>query len=81
MERREQMTDEEWPPSTWVLCVFSSRTGKWEERAFVREGEAAGMASDKALQRHDERDSWPICSAYWNGVLFAQCNGGFTVMR
>ncbi|WVZ90372.1 hypothetical protein U9M48_036679 [Paspalum notatum var. saurae] len=34
----------EWPASTWVLCVFSSRTGQWEERAFVCEDEAAGMA-------------------------------------
>ncbi|KAM0857483.1 hypothetical protein ACQ4PT_048452 [Festuca glaucescens] len=37
----------EWPASVWPLCAFSSRTGQWEERAFVREGEAAGMASDE----------------------------------
>lgn len=32
----------EWPPSTCVLHVFSTRTRQWEERSFVREGEAAG---------------------------------------
>ncbi|KAJ1293839.1 hypothetical protein BS78_01G099800 [Paspalum vaginatum] len=69
----------EWPASTWVLCVFSSRTGQWEERAFVREDEAAGMASDKEMQRR--KPLWQRCSVYWQGVLFVPCNASFTVMR
>uniref|UniRef100_A0A0D3GIQ2 F-box domain-containing protein n=1 Tax=Oryza barthii TaxID=65489 RepID=A0A0D3GIQ2_9ORYZ len=28
----------EWPPSPYKVYVFSSRSGRWEERAFVREG-------------------------------------------
>ncbi|PVH31307.1 hypothetical protein PAHAL_9G108600 [Panicum hallii] len=68
----------EWPASTWVLCVFSSCTGQWEERAFTREGEAAGMASDEVLQGDSFHQS---CSAYWRGVFYVQCNGGVTVMR
>nr|CAB3498396.1 unnamed protein product [Digitaria exilis] len=40
----------EWPASTLALCVFSSYTGRWEERVFVWEGKAAGMASDEVLQ-------------------------------
>ncbi|KAM0857479.1 hypothetical protein ACQ4PT_048450 [Festuca glaucescens] len=69
----------EWPASVWPLCAFSSRTGQWEERAFVREGEAAGMASDEVLQGSNAFGQ--NCSAYWQGALFVQCNGGFTVMR
>ena len=34
--------ESEWPPTPWRLNVFSSRTGQWEERAFVRQGEPAG---------------------------------------
>ncbi|GJN27601.1 hypothetical protein PR202_gb15637 [Eleusine coracana subsp. coracana] len=79
LEKQQQERDEEWPASTWVLCVLSSRTGQWEERAFVREGEAAGMASDKVMRRDDPL--WYSCSAYWHGALFVQCLGGFTVMR
>lgn len=37
-ELRRQGGDEppmEWPASTLALCVFSSCTGQWEERAFA----------------------------------------------
>ncbi|CAN6292310.1 unnamed protein product [Urochloa humidicola] len=82
MELRQQAGHEssmEWPASTWVLFVFSSCTGQWEERAFVREGEAAGMASDEVLRQGSLL--LQSCSAYWRGVLYVQCNGGLTVMR
>ncbi|KAF0924712.1 hypothetical protein E2562_014517 [Oryza meyeriana var. granulata] len=39
--------------------VFSSRTGprgRWEERAFVREGEPAGTVED--IRLHDEEPTW-----------------------
>ncbi|RLM58664.1 hypothetical protein C2845_PM18G05310 [Panicum miliaceum] len=29
----------EWPPSSYMAQVFSSRTGRWEERTYVREGD------------------------------------------
>uniref|UniRef100_A0A0D9XUE9 F-box domain-containing protein n=1 Tax=Leersia perrieri TaxID=77586 RepID=A0A0D9XUE9_9ORYZ len=32
----------EWPPSPYKVEVFSSRTGRWEEREFVREEEEEG---------------------------------------
>ncbi|KAL6647269.1 hypothetical protein ACP70R_014706 [Stipagrostis hirtigluma subsp. patula] len=47
IEQGDSLTlQSEWPPSSWNLCVFSSRTGKWEERSFIREGEAAGTVAD-----------------------------------
>ncbi|XP_072151030.1 uncharacterized protein [Setaria viridis] len=36
----------EWPPTPWQVSVFSSRTGQWEDRSFVREGEPAGTVKD-----------------------------------
>ena len=34
--------ESEWPPSLYKLDVFSSRTSRWEDRLFVRQGDAAG---------------------------------------
>nr|CAB3489372.1 unnamed protein product [Digitaria exilis] len=41
----------EWPPSTLILSVFSSKTCSWGEMAFGREGEAAGT---QHIQHTDE---------------------------
>ncbi|CAL5048073.1 unnamed protein product [Urochloa decumbens] len=71
------MLRSEWPPSPWILSVFSSRTGLWEERSFIREGEAAGTVADMQLDwrylpsRHAE---------YWRGALYVHCQADF-VMR
>ncbi|XP_073354056.1 uncharacterized protein [Aegilops tauschii subsp. strangulata] len=37
----------EWPPSSYTAQAFSSRTGRWEERRFVREGDTTVTLSDK----------------------------------
>jgi hypothetical protein len=36
----------EWPPSSYVAQVFSSSTGQWEERAYVREDDVTVTVSD-----------------------------------
>ncbi|KAL6651777.1 hypothetical protein ACP70R_010702 [Stipagrostis hirtigluma subsp. patula] len=64
----------EWPPSAYILHVFSSKTGGWEERSFVREGEAAGTIADMRL------DTIGRNSAYWRGSLYIHCQTNF-VMR
>ena len=71
--------EQEWPPSMWKMNVFSSRTGKWEERAFVRKGEPAGTVQDIRLDRLQ-----PSCceprqgyAAYSQGVLYVHCRGSF----
>jgi hypothetical protein len=43
--------EQEWPPSTWKMNVFSSKTGQWEERAFVRRGKPAGTVQGVRLDR------------------------------
>ncbi|KAF2953076.1 hypothetical protein DAI22_01g384000 [Oryza sativa Japonica Group] len=66
----------EWPPSTCVLHVFSTRTRQWEERSFVREGEAAGSL---AIIRRDF-PNFLHNAVYCRGVLYVRCQTNF-VMR
>ncbi|CAN6222270.1 unnamed protein product [Urochloa humidicola] len=73
---------EEWPPSSHVAQVFSSRTGQWEERAFVREDDVAvtlmDVWSDPWGQESYDRTR---CNAVnWHGAFYIHCRGGF-VMR
>ncbi|WVZ60051.1 LOW QUALITY PROTEIN: hypothetical protein U9M48_010119 [Paspalum notatum var. saurae] len=74
-------TDEqsEWPPATCILQVFSSVTGRWEERSFARVGEAAGITvADMRRYRywaHDQRSA-----AYRRGQLYIHCQADF-IMR
>ncbi|CAN6309915.1 unnamed protein product [Urochloa humidicola] len=69
----------EWPPSQWKLSVFSSRTGQWEERSFLREGEAIGTIADiRPLSYYLQREN--RYGAHLRGELVVHCEAGF-VMR
>ncbi|CAD6232669.1 unnamed protein product [Miscanthus lutarioriparius] len=68
----------EWPLSPCILHVFSSRTKKWEERSFVREGEAAGTVADMRLD--GSYSNHYHNSVYWRGALYVHCQTNF-VMR
>ncbi|CAD6232661.1 unnamed protein product [Miscanthus lutarioriparius] len=68
----------EWPLSPCILHVFSSRTKKWEERSFVREGEAAGTVADMRLD--GSYSNHYHNSVYWRGALYVHCQSNF-VMR
>ncbi|CAN6181034.1 unnamed protein product [Urochloa humidicola] len=73
----------EWPPSSYVAQVFSSRTGQWEERTYVRENNVAVTLSDVWS------DPWGRYSAtlpffvprtnavYYQGAFYIHCRGGF----
>uniref|UniRef100_K3Z0P0 F-box domain-containing protein n=2 Tax=Setaria italica TaxID=4555 RepID=K3Z0P0_SETIT len=65
----------EWPPSPCVLHVFSSRTGRWERRSFVREGVAAGTIAHMRIDPYEHR-----YAVYWRGALYVQCQTDF-IMR
>ncbi|CAO2150024.1 unnamed protein product [Urochloa humidicola] len=70
----------EWPPSQWTWHVFSSRTGQWRERVFVREGEAAGTVTD--LLRIMETvcyitDSPWRYAVYWEGALYVHSHSEY----
>jgi hypothetical protein len=63
----------EWPPSPYVLCVFSSRTQQWEVKPFTLEGD------DEAVAIADLPSSspWPCYSTCWRGALYVQPHDGF----
>jgi hypothetical protein len=58
----------QWPPTVpYILHVFSSRTGEWEERSVVRQGKAAPTLADgnpSILYKS---------AAYWHGSLYVNC--------
>ncbi|CAO2143526.1 unnamed protein product [Urochloa humidicola] len=77
LKQSNECEESEWPPSTLILSVFSSKTGSWEERAFSREGEAAGtlpgmVGSVRSFFKHQ--------GCYWRGSLYVCCSDCF-VMR
>ncbi|VAI25982.1 unnamed protein product [Triticum turgidum subsp. durum] len=45
-EVRDAMGLMEWPPLVYVVQVFSSVTGQWSERTFVRKSDPAGTVAD-----------------------------------
>ncbi|KAK1615023.1 hypothetical protein QYE76_020540 [Lolium multiflorum] len=56
----------EWPPSTFVFLVFSSETMEWEEKPFIREGDAAGTVGHM-FQVDTPRHCY---ATYWRGALY-----------
>ncbi|KAL6908101.1 hypothetical protein ACP4OV_002271 [Aristida adscensionis] len=69
----------EWPPWPWRWLAFSSWTGEWRERAFRREGEAAGSVADVAVDElppHGWKAVWRY-AAYWRGALYVHCRGEY----
>uniref|UniRef100_A0A8R7Q0H0 F-box associated domain-containing protein n=1 Tax=Triticum urartu TaxID=4572 RepID=A0A8R7Q0H0_TRIUA len=68
--------ESEWPPSSCAIRVFSSRTWRWEERSFLRRGEAAGTIAD--MQQYTE---FQRCyTVYWKGALYVHCEND-SIMR
>ncbi|XP_044354509.1 uncharacterized protein [Triticum aestivum] len=69
------VSEMEWPPSPYVVDVFSSWTGEWKERSFVREGMAAGtVAGCRSKERRILR-----YAAYWRGALYVSCEDDFVL--
>ncbi|CAN6381991.1 unnamed protein product [Urochloa humidicola] len=68
----------EWPPSAWMWHEFSSTTGRWEEKVFVREGETAWTVGDLLLQNltYSLEPRWRY-GAYWQGELYIHCQGEY----
>ncbi|KAL6630701.1 hypothetical protein ACP70R_028552 [Stipagrostis hirtigluma subsp. patula] len=68
--------ESEWPPSLYTTHVFSSSKWRWEERTFVRQGEAAGTIADMRFTwetRHRH-------AVYLRGTLYVHCQND-SVMR
>nr|CAB3487456.1 unnamed protein product [Digitaria exilis] len=72
----------EWPPSPCQLNVFSSRTGQWEAKSFIRDGDPVGTVEDV---RSDLSKQWlgtrhRSSTIYQNRTLYVHCGGSF-IMR
>lgn len=68
------MEESEWPPSLCKTYVFSSKTGSWEEKYFLREGDAAGIAGEMRV------GYWRFNSVYFRGALYVHCRADW-IMR
>ncbi|KAF2908994.1 hypothetical protein DAI22_12g222800 [Oryza sativa Japonica Group] len=63
---------DQWPPSPFILHVFSSTTGRWEEKSFLREGDATmGTMADVSLARVPYHCK--THSVYLRGALYMHC--------
>jgi hypothetical protein len=70
----------EWPPATFILNVFSSRTRCWEPRSFHREGDALGTVSEMRARRHHICSDWCLQrrrAVYRRATLYVHCDRGF----
>ncbi|KQJ92089.1 hypothetical protein BRADI_4g41634v3 [Brachypodium distachyon] len=58
----------EWPPSPFVMSAFSSKTWRWEERSFAREGRA--LRSIARVMPFLQRMNTCHVSVYWRERLY-----------
>uniref|UniRef100_M8BB21 Uncharacterized protein n=1 Tax=Aegilops tauschii TaxID=37682 RepID=M8BB21_AEGTA len=75
------LMESERPPTPWTLNMFSSRTGQWEERDFVRKGEPAGTIRDMLVDRDEPSEMGPHqrYAVYYQGALYVHCRGFFVL--
>jgi hypothetical protein len=81
-EQEDPRDSMEWPPSVWILDVFSSSTRQWQKRSFVRQGEALHTVASVQV---DSRKPENMCyggprrryGVYWGGSLYVHCRGAF----
>ncbi|XBJ11640.1 hypothetical protein VPH35_016304 [Triticum aestivum] len=59
----------EWPPSPYTTSTFSSKTWRWEERSFTREGMAPRSIDPKLLPLM-KNVLFPRDAVYWRGRLY-----------
>ncbi|CAM0872333.1 unnamed protein product [Alopecurus aequalis] len=71
----ESVSAMEWPPSPYIISVFSSSTRCWKERSFIREGDAAGVVDD--LKFPGMSPSVLFYSAYWQRALYVRWQYAF----
>uniref|UniRef100_A0A453J8W1 F-box domain-containing protein n=2 Tax=Aegilops tauschii subsp. strangulata TaxID=200361 RepID=A0A453J8W1_AEGTS len=64
----------EWPPSSYMVKVYCSRSGQWDDMTFVREGGATTVAM--WADRINERKRHAV---YWRGAFYLHCPTGFII--
>jgi hypothetical protein len=71
--------ESEWPPATFILNVFSSRTHCWEPRSFHREGDALGTIAEMRARKEYISSWWwqRRRAVYWRETLYVHSDKGF----
>ncbi|KAM0824245.1 hypothetical protein ACQ4PT_070336 [Festuca glaucescens] len=73
----------EWPPYMYPVQVFSSRTNRWEEKQFIRKGDAAVTISDVLSDTQSpisSRSTRRNHAVFWRASFYVHCDIGF-IMR
>ncbi|CAM0870959.1 unnamed protein product [Alopecurus aequalis] len=72
--RPQVLAKPEWPPSPFIIRVYSSMSQRWEDVSFSREGGPAGAITNFI-------SIWNKPSAvYWRGSLYVHCGTNY-IMR
>ncbi|KAI4996644.1 hypothetical protein ZWY2020_051564 [Hordeum vulgare] len=61
----------EWPPSSYTVQAYCSRSGQWDDMTFLRQGDATTMAL--WADRINERKRHAV---YWRGAFYLHCPTG-----
>ncbi|KAF7101509.1 hypothetical protein CFC21_102831 [Triticum aestivum] len=67
-EKKQQ----QWPPSPYMMHVFSSETTRWKERSFIRQGGTLGTLADMLLLELPMPDE--LYAVYWHGEIYVHCH-------
>ena len=69
-----------WLPSAYMVRVYSSSTGRWEERPFVREEGATRTIANNVLSAGFEPWVATYHGAYWHGALYVYWRGVYNAV-
>ncbi|KAI4987325.1 hypothetical protein ZWY2020_020125 [Hordeum vulgare] len=67
-----EVKQRQWPPSPYMMHVFSSETATWEERSFIRQGDALGTLADIGQLELPMSDE--LYAVYWHGEIYVHCH-------
>jgi hypothetical protein len=74
-DEEDTLLRSEWPPASYSLHVFSSMADRWDERTFLREGEAEGIVA------HTYSDLRYHHAVYWRSNLYIHSRHGCYLTR
>jgi hypothetical protein len=77
----DRMGSMEWPPYSYPVFMFSSSTGQWEQKHFIRVGDPTVTVSDvwSDPSPPTSTDTIRRYAVYWKQALYLHCRGGFII--
>jgi hypothetical protein len=71
---RKETSEDRSKARTHNICVAKH---SWNEKLYIREGDAAGTVADLTIPSYLCEDLYH--SAYWHGALYVRCEEGFAL--